>query len=50
MKTKRFFEGLSACAIAAAMLPVSAFADTEIKQDSTNQTGAMTATYDVQAK
>ncbi len=61
MKTKRFFAGLSAFAIAAAMLPVSAFADNDppatqtditITQDTQKNTdgkqeGSTTATYTV---
>ena len=50
MKTKRILSGLAALAMVSAIAPMSAFADTEIKRDSSNQSGDMTATYDVKAK
>ena len=50
MKTKRILSGLAALAMVSAIVPLSAFADTEIKQNSTTKSGEMTATYDIQAK
>lgn len=48
---KRIISGISALLTAAMLIaPMSAFADTEVKQDSTDKTGTMTATYDVTAK
>ena len=46
MKTmKRFLAGMVAVASVMAIAPMSAFADTEIKQDSTNKTGGMVVSY-----
>lgn len=46
---KKLISGMTALTIMAAMA-MPAFADTQIKQDTANQTGAMTAEYDVAAK
>ena len=46
MKTmKRFLAGMVAVASVMAIAPMSAFADTEIKQDSTDKTGGMVVSY-----
>ena len=46
MKTmKSFLAGMVAVASVMAIAPMSAFADTEIKQDSTNKTGGMVVSY-----
>ncbi|MBR1752253.1 MAG: hypothetical protein IJ740_15530, partial [Ruminococcus sp.] len=46
MKTmKRFLAGMVAVASVMAIAPMSAFADTDIKQDSTNKTGGMVVSY-----
>ncbi len=50
MKTKRILSGLATLTMVSAIVPLSAFADTEIKQNSTTKSGEMTATYDIQAK
>ena len=48
---KKLISGISALLTAAMLIaPMSAFADTEIKQNSTTKSGTMTATYDVSAK
>ena len=48
--TRRFISAVIALSMVSALAPMSAFADTEIKRDSSNQSGDMTATYDVKAK
>ena len=48
--TKKLLAAVMALAMVSAIAPMSAFADTEIKQNSTDKTGTMTATYDIQAK
>ena len=48
--TKKLLAAVMALTMVSAIAPMSAFADTEIKRDSSRQSGDMTATYDVQAK
>ena len=48
--TKRLLAAVMALTMVSAIVPLSAFADTEIKQNSTTKSGEMTATYDIQAK
>ena len=48
--TKKLLAAVMAFAMVSAIAPMSAFADTEVKRDSSNQSGDMIATYDVKAK
>ena len=48
--TKKLLAAVMAFAMVSAIAPMSAFADTQVKQDSSNQSGDMIATYDVKAK
>ena len=48
--TRRFISAVMALAMVSAVAPMSAFADTEVKQNSTEQSGEMKATYEVEAK
>ena len=48
--TKKLLAAVMAFAMVSAIAPMSAFADTQVKQDSSNHSGDMIATYDVKAK
>lgn len=48
--TKKLLAAVMALTMVSAVAPMSAFADTEVKQNSTEQSGEMKATYDVEAK
>lgn len=48
--TKKLLSAVMAFAMVSAIAPMSAFADTQVKQDSSNHSGDMIATYDVKAK
>lgn len=48
--TKKLLAAVMAFAMVSAIAPMSAFADTQVKRDSSNQSGDMIATYDVKAK
>ena len=48
--TKKLLAAVMALTMVSAVAPMSAFADTEVKQNSTEQSGEMKATYEVEAK
>ena len=48
--TKKLLAAVMAFAMVSAIAPMSAFADTQVKQDSSNHSGDMIATSDVKAK
>ncbi len=48
--TKRLLSAVMAFAMVSAIAPMNVFADTQVKQDSSNHSGDMIATYDVKAK
>ena len=48
--TRKLLAAVMALTMVSAVAPMSAFADTEVKQNSTEQSGEMKATYEVEAK